>query len=115
MRAAHAPPQCQSQSKKRKYARQRIKKIASVKFNPGIFRAWCAEPEIKNSLQRDFGESCRMFTYPFNSLALPRLHVPHFAEFHIAMEFVYVRAGIDRKSTRLNSSHIPLSRMPSSA
>ena len=24
-------------------------------------------------------------------------------------------AGIDRKSTRLNSSHIPLSRMPSSA
>ena len=23
--------------------------------------------------------------------------------------------GIDRKSTRLNSSHIPLSRMPSSA
>ena len=26
-----------------------------------------------------------------------------------------VFAGIDRKSTRLNSSHIPLSRMPSSA
>ena len=26
-----------------------------------------------------------------------------------------VMAGIDRKSTRLNSSHIPLSRMPSSA
>ena len=26
-----------------------------------------------------------------------------------------VRAGLDRKSTRLNSSHIPLSRMPSSA
>ena len=25
------------------------------------------------------------------------------------------RAGLDRKSTRLNSSHIPLSRMPSSA
>ena len=25
------------------------------------------------------------------------------------------RSGIDRKSTRLNSSHIPLSRMPSSA
>ena len=24
-------------------------------------------------------------------------------------------AGVDRKSTRLNSSHIPLSRMPSSA
>ena len=24
-------------------------------------------------------------------------------------------AGLDRKSTRLNSSHIPLSRMPSSA
>ena len=26
-----------------------------------------------------------------------------------------VELGIDRKSTRLNSSHIPLSRMPSSA
>ena len=26
-----------------------------------------------------------------------------------------VKMGIDRKSTRLNSSHIPLSRMPSSA
>ena len=26
-----------------------------------------------------------------------------------------VAAGLDRKSTRLNSSHIPLSRMPSSA
>ena len=27
----------------------------------------------------------------------------------------YYRAFVDRKSTRLNSSHIPLSRMPSSA
>ena len=26
-----------------------------------------------------------------------------------------VKASLDRKSTRLNSSHIPLSRMPSSA
>ena len=30
-------------------------------------------------------------------------------------DFNMVRAWIDRKSTRLNSSHIPLSRMPSSA
>ena len=32
-------------------------------------------------------------------------------------DFVYVPASAteDRKSTRLNSSHIPLSRMPSSA
>ena len=30
-------------------------------------------------------------------------------------ETVYSRNGQDRKSTRLNSSHIPLSRMPSSA
>ena len=27
----------------------------------------------------------------------------------------YGQGGLDRKSTRLNSSHIPLSRMPSSA
>ena len=27
----------------------------------------------------------------------------------------FLREGVDRKSTRLNSSHIPLSRMPSSA
>ena len=27
----------------------------------------------------------------------------------------FLNEGIDRKSTRLNSSHIPLSRMPSSA
>ena len=32
---------------------------------------------------------------------------------HIRAEMA--RAGVDRKSTRLNSSHIPLSRMPSSA
>ena len=27
----------------------------------------------------------------------------------------FIRSNVDRKSTRLNSSHIPLSRMPSSA
>ena len=31
------------------------------------------------------------------------------------MDFRKAEAGLDRKSTRLNSSHIPLSRMPSSA
>ena len=29
--------------------------------------------------------------------------------------FILMLVGVDRKSTRLNSSHIPLSRMPSSA
>ena len=31
------------------------------------------------------------------------------------LEAIYPRGSTDRKSTRLNSSHIPLSRMPSSA
>ena len=36
--------------------------------------------------------------------------------FNIDMNFInYVNKQKDRKSTRLNSSHIPLSRMPSSA
>ena len=34
------------------------------------------------------------------------------AAFHIAADY---RVGIDRKSTRLNSSHLTQSRMPSSA
>ena len=33
----------------------------------------------------------------------------------LAMPNISVAQGTDRKSTRLNSSHIPLSRMPSSA
>ena len=44
------------------------------------------------------------------------------ADFERIRQLIYQRAGIslhagkqDRKSTRLNSSHIPLSRMPSSA
>ena len=47
-------------------------------------------------------------------------------ELHLTIEEAALRAGVgsktwsryeagDRKSTRLNSSHIPLSRMPSSA
>ena len=40
-------------------------------------------------------------------------------EFHVAQNSLIFKAFlsnfIDRKSTRLNSSHIPLSRMPSSA
>ena len=40
-----------------------------------------------------------------------RVHTPH-----IAKESMYLRSGhLDRKSTRLNSSHLKLSRMPSSA
>ena len=38
----------------------------------------------------------------------------HFAIPHISTGDIF-RANLDRKSTRLNSSHIPLSRMPSSA
>ena len=33
----------------------------------------------------------------------------------VMQEVEDLNAGLDRKSTRLNSSHIPLSRMPSSA
>ena len=50
----------------------------------------------------------------------PKNHVAqkiyHYYERHIKSDFAkwYIRIE-DRKSTRLNSSHIPLSRMPSSA
>ena len=36
-------------------------------------------------------------------------------DYHLGMLSWYEETGEDRKSTRLNSSHIPLSRMPSSA
>src|ERR1051326_970649 len=63
-------------------------------------------------------------TYMFGSLDnFPLLAVPYFvlageimAQGGIARRVVaWVVSIIDRKSTRLNSSHIPLSRMPSSA
>ena len=37
------------------------------------------------------------------------------ADYRYTSSFPRTRDGLDRKSTRLNSSHIPLSRMPSSA
>ena len=37
------------------------------------------------------------------------------ADDHIFLQTAASKYGVDRKSTRLNSSHIPLSRMPSSA
>ena len=41
---------------------------------------------------------------------------PHFQKFgEIYFSVIYPGVIKDRKSTRLNSSHIPLSRMPSSA
>ena len=48
--------------------------------------------------------------------ARPRLCV-RFTAKHIYAQAINDEAGttLDRKSTRLNSSHIPLSRMPSSA
>ena len=51
----------------------------------------------------------------------PRLHfrrirTAHFTiYFHQGGDALAARLARDRKSTRLNSSHIPLSRMPSSA
>ena len=44
-------------------------------------------------------------TYGFNPITRQRT----------LLEWMYRGSWIDRKSTRLNSSHIPLSRMPSSA
>ena len=47
----------------------------------------------------------------FAPMILGRLHIPHI----IGMILAGVLIGEDRKSTRLNSSHMPKSRMPSSA
>ena len=47
---------------------------------------------------------------PGHALVIPKKEIDYF--FDVDDDLL---GGIDRKSTRLNSSHIPLSRMPSSA
>ena len=49
----------------------------------------------------------------FNSLHA--MFMTQYTEMALAVDLVAERIRSDRKSTRLNSSHIPLSRMPSSA
>ena len=49
---------------------------------------------------------------PDDPLILKRNHFVHYV---YVPGFGFYGLGLDRKSTRLNSSHIPLSRMPSSA
>ena len=52
----------------------------------------------------------------YGQLFNPEFALPligHFAPYEVFVEFI--AWATDRKSTRLNSSHIPLSRMPSSA
>ena len=43
------------------------------------------------------------------------LLIPTLEGLHLTRQDDWIIQGVDRKSTRLNSSHIPLSRMPSSA
>ena len=50
-----------------------------------------------------------------SSLEHPLIHLPKVAGIDLSVTKHVLMLWIDRKSTRLNSSHIPLSRMPSSA
>ena len=77
---------------------------------------------VKGALSGDLGESMR-FKQPVRDLVLQKLPVTiqlATMAFIIAIS-IGISAGIisavlkDRKSTRLNSSHVSLSRMPSSA
>ena len=51
----------------------------------------------------------------FVGIGLLMLMLDAEAGLHNPLRFFWLIANPDRKSTRLNSSHIPLSRMPSSA
>ena len=55
----------------------------------------------------------------YKALETAHANIKEFHERQLQKEWFYKKSGVklgqDRKSTRLNSSHIPLSRMPSSA
>ena len=53
----------------------------------------------------------KLAEYHGDTLAVPQLVVSHLTQ----TDGDTIRAALDRKSTRLNSSHVSESRMPSSA
>ena len=66
----------------------------------------------KTRFYRKAEDAATRIVEAFRSGDLPKALAPVFVR---RREDVPCRAWRDRKSTRLNSSHIPLSRMPSSA
>ena len=69
----------------------------NIWINPGFEEKIVSETEGKKIIMNSDGLLAEVSKDGYSS-------IPH-----------YTKASIDRKSTRLNSSHIPLSRMPSSA
>ena len=71
--------------------------------------------ELKQALKISFASTFSFYlkaaNYHWN------VEGPNFPQYHELFDKIYneVYDSINRKSTRLNSSHIPLSRMPSSA
>ena len=55
------------------------------------------------------------FAYVIEELITEKVNVPDKESYYNAIIQTIIRVGRDRKSTRLNSSHLKLSRMPSSA
>ena len=69
-------------------------------------------PEERRGVMARAGASVSENRVGFNLITMLQLIVASFIGVAI---FAFITGQIDRKSTRLNSSHIPLSRMPSSA
>ena len=88
-----------------------LKQIASGKTHPVYFfygdEYYLMEETLKKATAKIVSKEVRDFNYDL----LYGEEVTGDAVINIATSFPM----IDRKSTRLNSSHIPLSRMPSSA
>ena len=87
-----------------------------VDFTPPSEIRWVKNPNGSNEQAILFGDPSKPGPYVARIKWYPgKFSRPHF---HPNDRFFVVISGtwwIDRKSTRLNSSHIPLSRMPSSA
>ena len=89
---------------------------------PSLHRHAIGFDRMFEELNRTFANSRSDGNYPpYNIARLDDTHyvievaVAGFKENEIDVELKDGVLNIDRKSTRLNSSHIPLSRMPSSA
>ena len=86
-----------------KYGKLSLKQVLAPAMK--LAEGYPIEAQTANSIERN---KDRIKQWPYSQSVL----LPHLGEKREAMEAGEI---LDRKSTRLNSSHIPLSRMPSSA